>query len=133
MQLRIDTLEAQLAALTTGQASNASPTYRDGDMDVDPTSKSPLELLLDLSGPTTGGDLPVRGRARASPASTATVSGPTSLSFQEGSAPQVNPDPDNVDTFQGGLAINAHGELRFYVRYRTLFTTLLVSPCIAGD
>jgi hypothetical protein len=43
--------------------------------------------------------------------------GPTSMSFAEGSQPQVStPNLNGLDTFQGGLAINAHGELRFYVR-----------------
>ncbi|GAA5895800.1 hypothetical protein JCM8208_005091 [Rhodotorula glutinis] len=96
MQLRIDTLEAQLAALTAG-SKQPSP-----EMDVDRPSKSPLELAVGLPH----ADRPGTSR----PA----VSGPTSQSFAEGSAPHVNPNPDQADTFQGGLAVNAHGELRFY-------------------
>ncbi|GAA5847252.1 hypothetical protein JCM9279_006158 [Rhodotorula babjevae] len=100
MQHRIDTLEAQLAALTAG-SKPPSP-----EMDVDRPSKSPLELAVDLPRAQVPADRPGTSR----PA----VSGPTSQSFAEGSAPQVNPNPDQADTFQGGLAVNAHGELRFY-------------------
>jgi len=102
MQLRIDTLEAQLAALTAGSRP-PSP-----DMDLDRPSKSPLELAVDSARAQPPPDRPGTSRP--------TVTGPTSQSFAEGSAPQVNPNPDQADTFQGGLAVNAHGELRFYVR-----------------
>ncbi|KPV73843.1 uncharacterized protein RHOBADRAFT_54437 [Rhodotorula graminis WP1] len=100
MQLRIDTLEAQLAALTAGSRP-PSP-----DMDLDRPSKSPLELAVDSARAQPPPDRPGTSRP--------TVTGPTSQSFAEGSAPQVNPNPDQADTFQGGLAVNAHGELRFY-------------------
>mgnify|MGYP007100400390 CR=1 FL=1 len=128
MQLRIDTLEAQLAALT---ASSKSPSP---NMDVDRPSRSPLDLAIDPSRAQVPADRPGTSR----PA----VSGPTSQSFAEGSAPQVNPSPDQADTFQGGLAVNAHGELRFYVRLSLLFhacsssgqyEALTMGPLLAGS
>jgi hypothetical protein len=36
-----------------------------------------------------------------------------------------------LDTFQGGLAVNAHGELRFYVRsFRLSHLTLNISSLL---
>ncbi|GAA5988920.1 hypothetical protein JCM11641_002915 [Rhodosporidiobolus odoratus] len=96
MQLRIDTLEAQLTALT-GAPSSSSTSNASNPLDS--TNNTPAMLTLNLDGTSSA--------AHSGP-------GPTSLSFAEGSQPQVNPNPQNLDTFQGGLAVNAHGELRFY-------------------
>ncbi|BGP42685.1 hypothetical protein JCM10450v2_006792 [Rhodotorula kratochvilovae] len=161
MQLRIDTLEAQLAALTGQPVPESLGAPSSNGMDIDSvsplepgsTSTSPAFLSLSISGEAGssnagGGGLPVNGHAAgpAAPAPGSTVpaakpgagvpavSGPTSMSFAEGSAPQVNPNPNNLDTFQGGLAINAHGELRFYgptSSYRAVLadsTSLLNTP-----
>ncbi|BGP19264.1 hypothetical protein JCM10213v2_007351 [Rhodosporidiobolus nylandii] len=121
MQLRIDTLEAQLAALTGNPVASTSAAV----LPPDSTSATPALLALNLAPeatpPPAAGGLPVGP-------------GPTSLSFAEGSAPQVNPNPSNLDTFQGGLAVNAHGELRFYgptSSYRAVLadsSTLLNTP-----
>ncbi|GAA5821674.1 hypothetical protein JCM11251_000965 [Rhodosporidiobolus azoricus] len=150
MQLRIDTLEAQLAALT-GRGSlppaSTSTSGAGGGFDpsgftagngggTDSTNTTPALLSLNLDpshqnqsasssgGAMNGGPSPGGGRKVL----------PTSMSFAEGSAPQVNPNPSNLDTFQGGLAVNAHGELRFYgptSSYRAVLadsTSLLNTP-----
>ncbi|GAA6036432.1 hypothetical protein JCM8097_003503 [Rhodosporidiobolus ruineniae] len=160
MQLRIDTLEAQLAALTGGNPSlipsvppalsgvgpsSASPSHAPlpglaGDAS---TNATPALLSLHLTGSAgnaaaaasdAGLPPPPPLGAGSTPAGTQPGSGPTSLSFAEGSAPQVNPNPGGLDTFQGGLAVNAHGELRFYgptSSYRAVLadsTSLLNTP-----
>lgn len=124
MQLRIDTLEAQLAALTGQPVPSSSGSFFDGQT-ADPQS------ILDPSAPATSDStsttpamtslsLVANHAAKNGAAGGSGVSptglGPTSMSFAEGSQPQVStPNLNGLDTFQGGLAINAHGELRFYV------------------
>ncbi|CEQ42328.1 SPOSA6832_04129 [Sporobolomyces salmonicolor] len=127
MQLRIDTLEAQLAILTNGANSSSSiaavgPSGAEGDGS---TSTTPALLSLSLANGNQASD-GVR-RKSASPMGGSGVDvGPATQSFIEKTAPQVNPNPDRLDTFQGGLALNAHGELRFYVR-RSLSLSLSLS------
>jgi hypothetical protein len=45
--------------------------------------------------------------------------------------PTLVPKPVQLDAFQGGLALNAHGELRFYVRTVSLSPSLFSSSSIS--
>ncbi|GJN93620.1 hypothetical protein Rhopal_006677-T1 [Rhodotorula paludigena] len=150
MQLRIDTLEAQLAALTGQPVPSSSSTFdfmADASAPLPPesTSTTPALLTMNLAsggganGSGGGGGEGISpggtgGGAGAASGAGGAGSGPTSHNFAEGSAPQVNPNPNGLDTFQGGLAINAHGELRFYgptSSYRAVLadsTSLLNTP-----
>ncbi|ORY50689.1 hypothetical protein BCR35DRAFT_356107 [Leucosporidium creatinivorum] len=86
LQLRIDTLESQLAAALASNTSAAGPS---GTVTPSGTHQLPNGATLMASG---------------------------SLSFPPGTfnGPQLAPRPVQLDAFQGGLALNAHGELRFY-------------------
>ncbi|PRQ75792.1 Fungal specific transcription factor domain-domain containing protein [Rhodotorula toruloides] len=139
MQLRIDTLEAQLAALT-GQPVPSSPGSFFDAQSADPhsilDSSAPLPSDSTSTTPAMTSLSLVANQAVKNGAGTSpTGLGPTSLSFAEGSQPQVStPNLNGLDTFQGGLAINAHGELRFYgptSSYRAVLadsTSLLNTP-----
>ncbi|GAA5887094.1 hypothetical protein JCM5296_001592 [Sporobolomyces johnsonii] len=135
MQLRIDTLEAQLAILTNG-ANGSSSTAAAGPSGAEggrSTSTTPALLSLSLAnGNQAGGG--ARGKSVSPTGGSGVDVGPTTQSFIEKTAPQVNPNPERLDTFQGGLALNAHGELRFYgptSSYRAVLadsTSLLNTP-----
>ncbi|GAA6010938.1 hypothetical protein JCM10207_004000 [Rhodosporidiobolus poonsookiae] len=135
MQLRIDTLESQLAALTGAPSASSSTPFPPAP---DSTHTTPAMLTLNLAAanPGGGGGATPGGAGGGAQGENGVLvgPGPTSLSFAEGSAPQVNPNPQNLDTFQGGLAVNAHGELRFYgptSSYRAVLadsTSLLNTP-----
>lgn len=88
MQHRIDTLEAQLSALT-GSSTSVNP---DIEIEMHTSSAPP---------PATS----ATGEARPK--------SPASINYLEKTVPQISP-AGRLDTFQGGLALNAHGELRFY-------------------
>lgn len=94
MQHRIDTLEAQLSALT-GSSTSANP-----DLDMEFNSKS-LHAASASSAPPPSADHEARNPSSAS------------ANYLDKTAPQVT-QTSRLDTFQGGLALNAHGELRFY-------------------
>ncbi|GAA5895733.1 hypothetical protein JCM6882_001366, partial [Rhodosporidiobolus microsporus] len=146
MQLRIDTLEAQLAALNGGGAvpsTSASAGFNPPGAVAPPggesAASSPALFSLNVDpslqqGNGNGGGPSPGGAGANGGGGGAKVHLPTSMSFAEGSAPQVNPNPSNLDTFQGGLAVNAHGELRFYgptSSYRAVLadsTSLLNTP-----
>ncbi|GAA6017790.1 hypothetical protein JCM11491_004620 [Sporobolomyces phaffii] len=87
MQHRIDTLEAQLAALT-GSSTSVNP-----DVDVD------------FNNHNNSSHSPPNGEHRSK--------SPVATNYLEKTAPQIS-QAGRLDTFQGGLALNAHGELRFY-------------------
>ncbi|GAA5853879.1 hypothetical protein JCM8547_007483 [Rhodosporidiobolus lusitaniae] len=124
MQLRIDTLEAQLAALggtVSGGAVGGDPSTS-GVAGADHTNATPALTALNLQGGAGGSNGAGNGGA-----------GPAGTAFPPGAGPQVPPGAP-LDTFQGGLAVNAHGELRFYgptSSYRAVLadsTNLLNTP-----
>lgn len=92
LQLRIDTLESQLAAALSSNTNTNNHT--------------PSGTLTPNGGG--GGQLLPNG---------ATLMASGTLAFPPGTfnGPQLAPRPVQLDAFQGGLALNAHGELRFYV------------------
>lgn len=101
LELRIHTLEAQLAAAL---ASNSQSTnHRSSSSSDDAKLHSPLT---------------------ASPSKV----GISAMASGSGIGPHPLPRPaPGLDAFQGGLALNAHGELRFYVRSFSSFLALVFS------
>lgn len=89
MQHRIDTLEAQLSALT-GSSTSVNP-----DIDID--------FHANPAPPLSSTSTTVEPRSKS----------PAAINYLDKTAPQIS-QTGRLDTFQGGLALNAHGELRFY-------------------
>lgn len=151
MQLRIDTLEAQLAALTgehvtsdPGQMPPPAPPVDAHDWDslvgtaMSASSASTESTSPDIRGARAGTLLPLPSIHGSVPSgSSSSVARPTngtaiasgSSASRPSTAEDQHPhrrssvhaaatedlDPE-MDNFRGGLALNAHGELRYYVR-----------------
>lgn len=97
MQLRIETLEARLQSLT-GSVDTGS------------------EMITGDAGGSSSGGMATGfggGDDKAGPSWASTAPIPVMAPPEEPTA--------GLDTFQGGLAVNAHGELRFYVRPSSSF------------
>ena len=115
MQHRIDTLEAQLATLTQGNGGGGGGGLsNNGDFNIDLTappsqgSSSSLGLTV-IDG--TGGSSTSNGAAGGGGGTKQSTT--STINYLDKTAPQVSPTA-RLDTFTGGLALNAHGQLRFY-------------------
>ncbi|GAA5880587.1 hypothetical protein JCM3774_004744 [Rhodotorula dairenensis] len=159
MQLRIDTLEAQLAALT-GEPVAADPAPQPPPLDahnwdslvgtaMSASSASNESTSPDIRGPQGAGLLPLPPILGSMPlGSASTASRPTNgtsasrPSTAEGQPQRRTSVPfaaagaaddldSDMDKFRGGLALNAHGELRYYGPTSSYRSVLVATPCPA--